>query len=263
MRVTSVTDARVRTLLPIYLLHAGMNHRQEPRNRPDGADFYQFLYVVKGEGVFESNEQIFPISEGMTVFSATDVPTRYYGSGTEFCTGWITFRGTQVEQILSYLSADRIAFLKNETVKSQIIDLCKRAERNAPPEVLSQGVYQLLITYFTCVNEEKKPPKLVHAKSYVDAHFQKDLSVANIATEIGISESLLFRIFREEEQCTPLDYLRAVRIRYAQNLLIGSKYLKISEIAALSGFSDASYFCKVFRNETGMTPRTYRIKYGP
>jgi AraC-like DNA-binding protein len=261
MKAITVTDAKAVDLLPIYLLHAGMNHRQEPRNRPSGADFYQFLYVVSGEGVFESEGKRLLISEGDTVFSAAAVPTYYYARGESFSTGWITFRGAQAEPILTYLSAERVAVLKNENVKAQIQELCKRAKHCESPAMLSQGVYRLLVTFFTALNEARKAPKLVAAKQYIDLHYERDLSVLEIADTVGISESLLFRMFREEEKCTPIDYLRSVRIRAARNLLIGSESMKIAEIATAVGFSDVSYFCKVFRIETGLTPRAYRLKY--
>ena len=261
MKRITVTDENAGKLLPIYLLHAGMNHRQEPRNRPFGADFYQFLYVVKGEGIFESEGKQIVISEGDTVFSAAGTPTYYYKKGEAFSTGWITFRGTQVESILTYLSAERIAVLKSEAVKTQIQELCKRAERCESPAMLSQGVYRLLVTFFTSLNEARKAPKLIAAKQYVDLHYTRDLSVLEIADAVGISESLLFRMFREEEKCTPIDYLRSVRIHAARNLLIASENMRIAEIAAAVGYADVSYFCKVFRVETGLTPSAYRMKY--
>ena len=87
------------------------------------------------------------------------------------------------------------------------------------------------------------------------------MSVGDIAAEIGVSESLIFRLFRSKEKNTPIDYLRNIRIENAKRMLIEDDGLNISDIAVRCGFSESAYFCSVFRKHTGMTPRSYRKMY--
>lgn len=261
MHVVTVNDERIRTMLPVHLLTAAIDHRQEPRSRPDGADFYQFLYLTKGDGVFESPAGRITVPEGSTVFTAKHCPISYRAAGEAFRTGWVAFDGPQVAPLLSYLSGEPFAVLRSETVRGQMTEIYRRAERGAPAEVLAHALFGLLVTFFGELREEKKPPALDRAKAYVEEHSAEDLSVGDVAAAVGISESLLFRIFREEEHTTPFDFLRSVRMKNAKELLIGSKRLRVAEIAARTGFSDAAYFCKVFKAETGMTPRTYRARF--
>ena len=258
MNVVAATDERIRTLLPVHLLTAGADHKQDARRRPEGAGFYQFLYIAKGRGRFEVGGCAFTASEGETVFTAKGCPISYAPDGCEFRTGWIAFDGPQTEQILSYLSAGRWAVLRSETVSAEMADLQKRALRNASSEVLSQGVYRLIVTFFGELNEGRKPTALCRAKNFIEAHYNEDLSVSDIARASEISQSLLFRLFRSEEQTTPIDYLRGFRIKRAKELLIDSPKLRVAEIARLTGFSDTAYFCKVFHKETGITPGVYR-----
>ena len=56
-----------------------------------------------------------------------------------------------------------------------------------------------------------------------------------------------------------MDYLKRVRMRAACEMLLFYDK-KISEIANECGFSDSSYFCKVFKENVGMTPASYRRK---
>lgn len=259
--IVSVADEHVRALLPIYLLNAGADHKQEPRRRPNGADFYQFLYIAKGTGRYHGPDGSFSLCEGMTVFTAKGSPAAYCGDTADFRTGWVAFDGKEVNAILTCFSAEEVAVLKSEEVRTRISDIYKRASKNASPESLSAGVYDLIVTFFGELNEGRKPPKLLCAKAYIEEEFARDLSVSDVAQAVGISESLLYRIFREEEKTTPMDFLRGVRIRKAKELLLETQNLGVAEIAARTGFSDAAYFCKIFKSETGMTARTYRARY--
>ena len=91
-------------------------------------------------------------------------------------------------------------------------------------------------------------------------HCQEDLSVETIAKSLGISQSLLFGLFQTEERSTPMEYLRAIRIEKAGQMLIEGRR-KVHEIATACGFSSTAYFCKVFKAQTGDSPMSYRNKF--
>jgi two-component system response regulator YesN len=110
------------------------------------------------------------------------------------------------------------------------------------------------------LKNQDAPSFLLRAKAFMEQNCHKDLSIDDVAKNVGISQSLLFRLFKVEEKRTPVEYLRALRISKAKVLLIEDK-LKIYEIANLCGFSDVAYFCKVFKSQTGVSPNTYRNKF--
>lgn len=263
MSIASVTDERSARLLPLYLITVGVNHNQEPCRRPGGAPFHHIMYVEKGEGIFEIGDQRAILKEGTAVFIRKGTPSNYYAVGDTFQTGWITFDGAQIDSILEYFFAEDFSFLENDSFRSLIQSVYKLATRNVLPAVLSMHVYDMIVSYFSMLEVSRKQPVLLRAKKYVEEHFEEDLSVADIAEAAGISESLLFRLFRNEERATPIDYLKRVRVRNAEQLLLSAPRQRISEICARCGFSDAAYFCKVFKAETGMTPKIYRNRYAP
>ncbi|MBN1978680.1 MAG: substrate-binding domain-containing protein [Anaerolineae bacterium] len=95
------------------------------------------------------------------------------------------------------------------------------------------------------------------AMAYVHTHFAEQVSLAEIAAHVGLSEQHLIRCFRKEVGITPIDYLKRYRIRQAKALLeAGEK--SITEVALEIGFSDGSYFARVFRGEVGVSPSAYR-----
>ncbi|MBR2562605.1 MAG: helix-turn-helix transcriptional regulator, partial [Eubacterium sp.] len=72
-----------------------------------------------------------------------------------------------------------------------------------------------------------------------------------------LNPSYLSTLFKQVTGQTFKEYLNHVRIQEAQRLLTHTDY-PIMEISIACGFSDQSYFTKVFRKYTGLTPRQYR-----
>ena len=254
-------DPRAEKYLPITILTVGINHIQEPINRPSGVEYHHILYVERGEGVLETLEGKFDITEGTAIFIRANIPAHYYAKDSEFVTSWITFIGNGVGKILECFGTKNIAFLKSETVYSKMINAFKMVERGKNAEILSKYAYDILLTFCAELDLARKPPLLVRAKGFIDENYGLQISAQDIAEGIGISESLLFKLFREHEDVTPTEYLRSVRLQRAEQLLLSNADVRVSDVARICGFSDSAYFCKVFKDEMGMTPRKYQNKF--
>jgi AraC-like DNA-binding protein/mannose-6-phosphate isomerase-like protein (cupin superfamily) len=83
------------------------------------------------------------------------------------------------------------------------------------------------------------------------------LSVSWIGQSLQSSPDYLSALFRKSMNKSIAAYITERRMNAARNLLVSST-LNISEISQASGYDDPSYFTRVFRKETGLTPRLYR-----
>jgi two-component system response regulator YesN len=95
------------------------------------------------------------------------------------------------------------------------------------------------------------------ATRYIREHFDKNLSLNDIAHAAYISPYYLSHIFKEKLNCTVIDYLTNVRIEEAKKLL-RKKGLSIVSISERIGYSDSGYFSKVFKKSEGITPSTFK-----
>ncbi|MED3645523.1 response regulator transcription factor [Halalkalibacterium halodurans] len=93
--------------------------------------------------------------------------------------------------------------------------------------------------------------------AYIEEHHSEPLSLSQLANYFHFNPSYLSAYFRQHHDEGFSEYLNKVRIRKAQEWLKSST-IPISEIYALVGYSDHSYFCKVFKKRTGMPPSRYR-----
>lgn len=84
-----------------------------------------------------------------------------------------------------------------------------------------------------------------------------DLKIDNIADAMGMSRSVLYTKIKQQLGMTPIDFVRHVRIMRACELLKETDE-SLSSVAFAVGFSDAKYFSKVFKRETGIVPTEYR-----
>lgn len=87
-------------------------------------------------------------------------------------------------------------------------------------------------------------------------------TVDELALLIGRSRSYTTRLFRKETGMSVVEFATRRRMHAAQHMLRYTD-LPLSTISARLGFASQSYFCNVFRRETGTTPRRYRAAAVP
>lgn len=91
----------------------------------------------------------------------------------------------------------------------------------------------------------------------VDASLDSDLSLERFADELFLNKSYLSTLFKKETGQTLTEYVNKSRISAAQKLL-KSTAIPTQEIATMCGIPDIHYFTRLFRRETGMTPKQWR-----
>jgi transcriptional regulator GlxA family with amidase domain len=89
------------------------------------------------------------------------------------------------------------------------------------------------------------------------AHFREIDAVGKVVTLAGIAERTLKRRFKAATGCTLMDYVQNLRIEEAKRLLEAGR-MPVDEIAAASGYADASFFRRLFKRLTGLRPHEYR-----
>lgn len=108
--------------------------------------------------------------------------------------------------------------------------------------------------------KSEKHNRVNQAASYIKNNYDKKLSLDNIADSQYINKSYLSRIFKEVTGFTVNEYLHICRVTQAKKLLEESDD-SVHTIAKKVGFETASYFERIFKKYTEMTPLKHRKKY--
>lgn len=97
--------------------------------------------------------------------------------------------------------------------------------------------------------------------AYIRSNYMNKITLNDISDHVNLSVSHLSKVFKEEMNCNLSVYINQVRVENAKLFLL-SNNIPLTEVAYLSGFEDQSYFSKVFKKITGLTPGKYRGKKG-
>ncbi len=101
------------------------------------------------------------------------------------------------------------------------------------------------------------PHWLKRATEIVEARFLERLSLADIASQVGVHYVHLSRQFHKYNRCTIGELIRRRRVQYASHLLAHS-HTPLAEIALTCGFSDQSHLSFLFKRYMGLSPSKFR-----
>ncbi|MFP5115767.1 response regulator transcription factor [Bacillaceae bacterium C204] len=113
-----------------------------------------------------------------------------------------------------------------------------------------------------CIFAMKNQPEGVNMKKlmqYISEHYAEPLTLTEVAKHFHFNPSYLSSYFSTHNKESFIEYLNRIRIEEATKLLIQGTE-SISEISGLVGYSDHSYFCKVFKKIKGSSPSQYKRK---
>lgn len=97
---------------------------------------------------------------------------------------------------------------------------------------------------------------------FIEGNYGAGLSLETLAAVVGMNPKYFCRVFRSLTHQSPMDYVNFYRIERAAHLL-ESTDRSITAVGSECGFTESSYFTKVFKKYKGMTPKEYRGAVSP
>lgn len=104
---------------------------------------------------------------------------------------------------------------------------------------------------------EKSQSKIKKIISYLDKHYQEDLTLDKVAATFGFSRGYIARFFKKEVGQGMMSYLQLIRLSHAYEQLTSTDK-SIEYIASDSGFANTKSFERIFKSVYQVTPIRYR-----
>ncbi|HEY6081348.1 MAG TPA: helix-turn-helix domain-containing protein [Polyangiaceae bacterium] len=104
-------------------------------------------------------------------------------------------------------------------------------------------------------------PLIAQCQDWIAQRPNVEAPVASMVRLSGLPERTFKRRFRKAAGMSPLEYVQAIRLEEAKNLLETSE-LTLELLAERVGYEDASFFSRLFRRSVGLTPAQYRRRFG-
>jgi AraC-like DNA-binding protein len=233
----------------LHALRAGPYARSKPHSHWQ----WEFGWYLQGQGRGWIGSQSFAIHPGMLVCYPPQVP--HYETTSEPLVG--------IFLIIDSLSSEPPQTIFDEGLDGVSGKLCELMRSQSEiPQAAMRRMPQLLLEALLVHLQSRQQPSKVHPlveqmqRIILERSDDPAFTVADASADLPISRDHVRRLFTQEIGCTPVQYLRDLRIQRAQGLLAMGRSVKQS--SSECGFDDPYYFSRVFRSVTGQSPSAWR-----
>jgi len=150
--------------------------------------------------------------------------------------------------------------------KEETVYLLKKAleeyQRDGYSEVIAAYLTALmgkLLPYYPLRQDRSSRDNVTRILQYCSGNFREELTVSSVARALELSTSCVAHIFSHRLSMGFCDYINALRLTEAEQLLQNGNYT-VTEVASLSGFPTIRTFNRVFLKKHGISPSAYRKK---
>lgn len=232
--------------------------------------YFVLHYVLSGQGTLEMEGKIYRLKKGMAfIIPPRYVPHYYPDKDDPWTYTWIGFGGLNVDQ---YMERANLG-LKSPIIHDDSEQRIRYLMENLHESFLDTGYlgmnclglcYQVvanLIKIGHRVNDGiPQPERHVNAaKDYIMNNYQFNITINDIASNVGVTTNYLANIFKDIVGISPKQFLTSIRITRACNLLRINAY-PIKEIAKLVGYPNQLHFSSAFKKSMGISPLDFRRK---
>jgi AraC-like DNA-binding protein len=157
------------------------------------------------------------------------------------------------EAILLLSEGDNHIYLTHSRKTKKQIELCLKKQEDGLKSVAEA------INIVNLFND--KPDKRISTiEKIISSNFQKCWTVDELAGIVNLSKSRFKKLFKQETQLSPTQFVRHLRFEKAKELL-ETTHLTIKEIGFAVGINDQSHFVRDFKKKYGISPTEYRNKF--
>ena len=170
----------------------------------------------------------------------------------------IRSRAVQLVCLLSNIaSAGETGQQDTRLYRENYIPALKNAVSLEEVDIALAEMLRVYMDYSFDFSQIRHSDTIYRVMDYIKSHYGRRITLEDIASRVHISASHLSVLFRKETGQTISAYISYVRIEKSKQLLKTSE-IPIAQIGALCGFEDQSYFTRVFKQQTGLSPKKYR-----
>lgn len=237
-------------------------------SRSEGRSDYQLLYVAKGNADFKIDGEHITVEEGSAVIYYPYQPQYYiYHLQNNPEIYWLHFSGAQAEAYLKDLDFKNDS-LFNVGIKNEYISIFEKIIRELQVrrknffELSNLYALELLSLMSRNMSEGSSNIHLINEQlqriiEIMNKNFTQKQSIMGYAKMCNMSTCWFINNFKTYTGMTPQQYLTNIRLAKAKELLFSSSF-NISEISSIVGYDNPFYFSRIFKKNTGLSPREYK-----
>ena len=242
---------------PLYPSTIEINERQSKIIRPKGYSFDEIFVVTEGAGLLEMDGETFTVEKNDMYYLKGGFPHSYTCIGDCFTTSYLSFFGEGRDNIRKYYSLGNFGIYKGKSrgrFESHLKELYKDFDGLQEFSTLSTMTYGCVIAFFDeACKKEYTPMEKVY--NYLASHYSTPITLEELLSFYPYSKTKLCTDFKNTYGKSIFDMLTEIRIGHASEMLMLNPHLQLKNFAKSCGFSDVSYFCKLYKRHYNETPK--------
>ena len=229
--------------------------------RENGRRDYHILLINKGLCIAEHKGTQYTLSPGnLIIYEPTEKQKYMFKPNSESL--WCHFSGNAIQEIFeSAKIKSGVYFIKpNIAIFEYYSSLIQRFHQPGRKKYSTASFLELIYNISDATTHSDNAKNLdiiLPVLKYINANYNKDITLDTLANLTGYSKSRFSHIFSEATGTTPNKYQNDIRLNVSREML-SSTELSIREIAVSCGFRDPLYFSRVFKKKYNIAPTEYR-----
>lgn len=242
--------------------------------QPHTHDFFHLAYACRGQLIFRADKVDYSLSEGSAILVPPGVDHAVPEDNHGLCIQYeVMFRILDPE-LQALLDTKNVLVLHGVSHLEKLFSYICMYYKRADSLCISCVDYFLLAILFSFltgkpslegssvgyVDSSRYSPLVRNILCYVGKDINEKYNLPSLARSLGLNKNYLCTVFRNETGVTISEYINYHRIREVLIILQYNGYNKdfpIHELAEQVGYGNASYFNRVFKKYTGMTPTEF------
>ena len=236
-----------------------------PVLRSKGRKDYHFLYIAEGVCSANTPEGEKQLSQGdLLLYRPHEKQLYSFHSGSK--TYWIHFTGTGAGEILKAAALDKksVIHIGTDKILTRLFDKVINDFVPDSDNIMSISWFLqfcMMAKRFSSDSDVRiYDERILKITKYMNKNYTQNNSMDFYARMCGLSLTRFAHLFKAATGVSPHKYMTNLRIRHIEHLLTYSD-MNISEIAEATGFEDAQYMSRIFRKNTGTSPKEYMEKH--
>lgn len=225
-------------------------------------------YTLSGEGQLEINNNVYKLKQGDAFI--VEIPSHHCYKLPKYSSSWELLYIQFSKEALPFwnqlvtLTGPVFSIKRDSPTEKLMWKIYEMSVKNEFQNVYecSKYAYELVMNIISYFHKEQKhkilPSSIELCKQFINAHYDKQIGLDDMAKAAQISKFHLTRKFEKELGITPNNYLIKIRLENSVKLLTSQTNLTLESIAKNVGFSCANYYGKVFKKNFSVSPDEFR-----
>lgn len=245
-------------------------------------DFWEFVYVDKGEIIATADNEDYPLSHGQIIFHkpnewhtlrangsiAPNIVIASFGCKSDamsFFENKIMAVGQTQKSLISKIIVEFSNSFSTPLSDTYACDLIRQDNQIIGSEqLLKLHLTELLISFirdndisqYSLSKSNSINSTLEYILSYMNSHIGQKLTLDDLCTHSGMSKASISALFSNQLGRGPIEHFIYLKTELAKKYLREDNY-NITQIAYMLGYSTVHYFSRQFKKFTGMSPSQY------